>query len=149
MSIDDLPAETLNRLSKSRWDRIIEKHEGPETWEWQLKPHEYVPDDIIYQIEPDYDPVLARPEFLQIDNQWVLLPVGRKHHPNMTILHCFLSEDRSKLVVYLKDTTFYDDWSMSGFIGICDRQREGFYLASLLHDWFIIDYDAEVKTRWI
>lgn len=148
MHIDDLSVETLDRLKSSRWDRIIEKHEGPDSWEWQLKITNYPPDHFIYQMEPDYDPIVARPEFMQVGDQWVLLPVARKHHPNITILHYFLSQQIDKLVIYLKDTTFYDDPFLSGFISICDRQPEGFYLATLYHEWFIIDYDAEAKEDY-
>ena len=61
MSIDDLSPETLARLNVSRWDRIIEKHEGPEMWERGLRIRDYPPDDIIYRFEPDFDPVAARP----------------------------------------------------------------------------------------
>ncbi|GAB2586754.1 hypothetical protein [Spirosoma areae] len=145
MHLNELSPETFERLKKSRWDRIIEKHEGPETWDWRLEKRDYPPGDFIYQIEPDYDPIAALPEFMQVGEHWVLLPVSRKHHPNITILHYFLSEDKTKLVLYLKDTTFDDDWSMSGFVSICDCQPEGFYVATLYHEWFIIDYDAEAK----
>ncbi|MBC8152732.1 MAG: hypothetical protein H7Z72_07470 [Bacteroidetes bacterium] len=146
MSIDDLSPETLERLKTSRWDRIIEKHEGPDSWEWQLR--QPAPDDLIYRMDPDYDPVAETPEFMSIGGHWVLLPVGRKHHANITILHHFLSEDHTKIVIYLKDTTFYDDWSSAGFMTICDRQPDGFYVATLYHEWFIIDYDPEAKARF-
>lgn len=146
MSIDDLPAETIDRLKARRWDRIIEKHEGPTSWSWQLERRNYPPDHLIYQLEPDYDPVAETPEFLEIGNQWVLLPIGRRHHPNLTILHHFLSQDGQKLVVYLKDTTFYDDPFASGFVAICDRfAPEAFFVATLYHEWFIIDYDESSR----
>lgn len=148
MSIDDLSPETLARLSASRWDRIIEKHEGPETWERKLRVRNYSPDDIIYRLEPDFDPVAARPEFMFIGDYWTLLPVSRKQHANITILHHFLSEDHGKLVIYLKDTTYDDSLLGAGYVTICDRQPENFYLATLYHEWFIIDYDPEAKARF-
>jgi len=148
MSIDELSVETLTRLKASRWDRIIEKHEGPETWKRQLERREKQPDDIIFQMEPDYDPVAATPEFMLIGENQVLLPVGREHHPNITILHHFLSEDRAKLVIYLKDVTYDDSLFGAGYVTICDRQPEGFYLTTLYHEWFIIDYDPEAKARF-
>jgi hypothetical protein len=49
-----------------RWDRIIEKHEGPEDWESVLRYYE--------------------PEFLEFEGRWVLLPVERSRHLNITIL---------------------------------------------------------------
>jgi len=144
MSIDDLPAETIDRLKARRWDRIIEKHEGPETWKWLLEHPE--PGHMIYQMMPEYDPVAETPEFLETGNQWVLLPIGRRHHPNLTILHHFLSQDGHKLVIYLKDTTFYDDPLSSGFVTICDRfAPEPFFVATLYHEWFIIDYDESSR----
>jgi hypothetical protein len=33
MKVADLSNETLAKIKIVRWDRIIEKHEGPETWE--------------------------------------------------------------------------------------------------------------------
>jgi hypothetical protein len=144
MLIEDLLPETLDRIKKSRWDRIIEKHEGPMTWEWMLK--DYTPNDMIFRIDPDFDPIAARPQFMQVGGHWVLLPVSRSLHPNITILHHFRSEDHSKLVIYLKDTTYDDSLFGAGYVTVCNRQSEGFYLSTLYHEWFIIDYDAEAKA---
>ena len=33
----DLPPELIEKLKTYRYDRIIEKHEGPERWEWKLR----------------------------------------------------------------------------------------------------------------
>lgn len=33
MRVEDLSSQTLDRIKRTLWDRIIEKHEGPETWE--------------------------------------------------------------------------------------------------------------------
>ncbi|WP_338870298.1 hypothetical protein WBJ53_22385 [Spirosoma sp. SC4-14] len=146
MRVEDLSPQTLDRIKLSRWDRIIEKHEGPETWAWKFKT--YQPDDMIFRWDPNFDPVAARPQFMQIGDQWVLLPVSRSHHPNITILHHFRSEDHTKLVIYLKDTTYDDSLFGAGFIAIGDLQPEGFYLTTLYHEWFIIDYDAEAKATF-
>lgn len=146
MQVETLPPETLERIKKSRWDRIIEKHEGPATWKWQF--NDYAPDDMIFRMMPDFDPIASRPEFMQIGSHWVLLPVGRSQHANITILHHFLSEDRAKLVIYLKDTTYDDSLFGAGYVAICDRQPEAFYLTTLYHEWFIIDYDPEAKARF-
>lgn len=144
MQVEDLSSAILDRIKKSRWDRIIEKHEGPETWKWKFK--DYKPDDMIFRMDPDFDPIAARPQFMQVGGHWVLLPVSRDHHPNITILHHFLSEDHAKLVIYLKDTTYDDSIFGAGYVTICDRQPEGFYLTTLYHEWFIIDYDEEAKA---
>jgi hypothetical protein len=137
MRIDDLSPDTLERLKKVRWDRFIEKHEGPFDWASELR--RYDPDDFIYKVYPDYDAEAEYPEFIQIGEHWVLLPIGKKHHPNLTILHYFLSQDASKLVLYLKDTTYYED----GFVAICDRFDATFYVATFYHEWYIIDYDGD------
>lgn len=144
MLVEDLLPQTLDRVKNSRWDRIIEKHEGPETWAWELK--EYTPDDMIFRIDPNFDPVASRPQFMQVGDHWVLLPVSRSHHSNITILHHFLSEDHTKLVIYLKDTTYDDSLFGAGYVAICDCLLEGFYLTTLYHEWFIIDYDKEARA---
>lgn len=143
MRVDQLTSETLERIKSSRWDRIIEKHEGPETWKWQFS--DYAPDDMIFRMMPDFDPIASRPEFMPVGKHWVLLPVSQSQHANITILHHFLSEDRAKLVIYLKDVTYDDSMFGAGYITICDRQPEDFYLTTLYHEWFIIDYDTESK----
>lgn len=37
MKLSDLSTETLEKIKLVRWDRIIEKHEGPESWESVLR----------------------------------------------------------------------------------------------------------------
>ena len=37
MNLAELSPQTVDRIKAYRWDRIIEKHEGPETWESVLK----------------------------------------------------------------------------------------------------------------
>lgn len=37
MKLSNLSDETLNKIKSLRWDRIIEKHEGPERWSSVLK----------------------------------------------------------------------------------------------------------------
>ena len=145
MSIDDLSVEVLERIVESRFDRIVEKHEGPFTWDWLLKKeNQEDSDNSISRLFPNYDPVGATPEFLSVGGRWVLLPVGREQHRDITILHHFLSEDQHKLVVYLKNTTYGDGIFDAGYVTICDRfVGEAFYVATLYHEWFVIDYDAQ------
>lgn len=135
MSIDELDEDVLSRLKVTRYDRIIEKHEGPFSWNWLLR--ERKPDDMIYRIDPDFDAIGATPELMAVGDYWVLLPVGRKHHPNMTILRWFASQDLTKLVIYLTDTTYYDDPSMSGFVAVCEQfETKSFYAATLYDEWY-------------
>ena len=59
MKLSELSTSTQELIKSVRWDRIIEKHEGPENWGSVLKYYE--------------------PEFLEIEGRWVLLPVERSH----------------------------------------------------------------------
>ena len=120
MQLSDLDPDCLASIKAVRWDRIIEKHEGPEDWEAVLQ---------------WYDP-----EFMMIEGRPVLLPLERSHHANITILRTIWSVDGNSLTLFLKDTTYGDEWFMSGFMAVCDRIAEqDFYLAILYHEWFIIE----------
>ncbi len=65
MKLSEISAETLEKIKSVRWDRIIEKHEGPESWESVLRYEE--------------------PEFLLVEDCSILLPVDKSHHPNITL----------------------------------------------------------------
>jgi len=117
MKVLELPEEIVARIKRRRYDSIIEKHEGPWTWDWIL---EYC-------------------EFLNLDNHQVLLPVDREHHPNILLLRCIASADNRSLTLFLADTT-YDEDVFSGRMAVCDKfEDEDFYLALLYHEWFITD----------
>ena len=123
MRLADLTPSTLARLRSMRWDRIIEKHEGPYDWSSLL----------------EYE----RPEFMRIDGRDVLLPVDRQHHANITILRCIPSADGQSLTLFLKDVTLVPDSKgeqfLAGFVAVCDRfPGEDFFVAILYHEWFII-----------
>ena len=120
MKVADLSNEALAKIKTVRWDRIIEKHEGPETWESELR--------------------YGEPEFIEIQGRWVLLPVEASRHQNITILRTIWSADGKSLTLFLKDTTFDDDMFVSGYMAVCDRPKgEKFFLAVLYHEWFIIE----------
>jgi hypothetical protein len=123
MRFSDLSPEVLQRLRSFRWDRIIEKHEGPYDWDWVLR--------------------CERPEFIRVNGQDVLLPVDCGQHPNITILRCIPSEDGRSLTLFLKDTTHVPDprseHFLAGFVAVCDRfPGQNFFVAILYHEWFII-----------
>ena len=110
MTIKDLSSSLLATLKETRYDRIIEKHEGPATWSWEL-PDESRKErmkEMYGDRDLDFD-LDAHADFLEIGGVQVLLPVGNDHHENMTFLHHFFSEDRQKIVLYIKDTTYDDD----------------------------------------
>ncbi len=121
MKLTDLSSETREKIKTLRWDRIIEKHEGPESWESVLR---------------YYDP-----EFMNIEGQFVLLPIEKDQHPNITILRTIWSKDGNSLTLFLKDITYYEDLFMSGYMAVCDKVAgENFFLAILYHEWFIIEH---------
>ncbi|AFZ30534.1 hypothetical protein Glo7428_1988 [Gloeocapsa sp. PCC 7428] len=127
MKLADLTVETIEKIKTYRFDRIVEKHEGPEDWEAFFR---------FYDLE-----------FLQLNGHDVLLPVDREHHPNITLLRCIPSADGQSLTLFLKDTTYADDAFSAGFLAVCDRlPQENFFLAIVYHEWFIID-ELNVEFR--
>ncbi|MCC5610449.1 hypothetical protein LC612_27790 [Nostoc sp. CHAB 5834] len=110
MKISEISAETLEKIKSVRWDIIIEKHEGPESW------------SSVFRYE--------EPEFLSVEERSILLPVDKSHHPNITIIRCIWSADKNSVTVFLSDTTYEDDPFFSGFMAVCDRlKNEEFFLA--------------------
>jgi hypothetical protein len=124
MRFSELSPQTLEKLHAYKYDRILEKHEGPFGWEAKLR----------------YDDL----ELLQADSYSLLLPIGREQHPNITILRCIVSRDEQVITLFLKDTTFTDDpeWEKfsAGRVAVCEKvPGEEFYLATVYHEWFITE----------
>lgn len=120
MKLAELSPEALDKIKTVRWDRIIEKHEGPERWESVLRYYE--------------------PEFLMVEGHPVLLPVEQSRHANIMILRTILSADGRSLTLFLQDTTYGSDWYEAGYMAVCDKVAgEDFFLAVLYHEWFIIE----------
>jgi hypothetical protein len=120
MKFADLSSTALEKIQAVRWDRIIEKHEGPEDWKSVLKYHDV--------------------EFIEVAEHWILLPVERSSHPNIRILRSIWSESGNSVTLFLQDTTYDDDPFFSGFISVCDKVKdEDFFLAIVYHEWFIIE----------
>lgn len=116
MKIADLPLEIAGKLEKCLYDRLIDKHEGPETW----------------GLLEDY-------EFLKIDDFEVLLPVEKLHHPNIAIVKIITSEDKRTLTLFLRDTT-YETGLFAGRIAVCSKfESEDFLVAVLYHECFIVE----------
>mgnify|MGYP006422529135 CR=1 FL=1 len=125
MKIADLSPSIIAQIKRIRWDRIIEKHEGPENWESVFR--------------------YSQPEFLEVAGKWILLPVDQSHHPNITILRCIISTDEKALTLFLQDTTYDEDPFFSGYMAVCEKvQGNNFFLATLFHEWFIIEQPAGI-----
>lgn len=131
LTIADLSAEVTAKIRQYQWDRIIEKHEGPEDWASVLD--------------------FSDPEFMLIADCAVLLPVERERHPHITILKSIISRDGDSLTVFLKDTTYFpdpeDEMFCTGRMAVCDRvPGEEFFLATVFHEWFVIDNGRMEET---
>ncbi|MBV9864781.1 MAG: hypothetical protein JO316_05495 [Abitibacteriaceae bacterium] len=132
LSLKNLSAQTSAKIKLYRWDRIIEKHEGPWDWKSTLR----------------YEKI----DFIEVHGYNVLLPVGPKHYKNITILRSSISKDEQTLVIFLKDTTYVenvnDEMFNAGFIAICDKfPSEDFYIATVYHEWFIIDNNEQLTNN--
>lgn len=120
MRLAELPPAVLEQIRRCRYDRIIEKHEGPERWESVLEYYE--------------------PEFLTLAGREVLLPVGPESRPNISVLRAIVSGDDAVLTLFLRDTTYGEEWHDCGFLAICEKfPGQEFYLATVYHEWFVID----------
>jgi len=127
MKLADLSAETRRRIGALRFDRIIEKHEGP--WDWKRR------------IEDGYV------EFLTVDGYEVLLPIGKENHENISIVRCIVSDDRNVLTLFLTDTTYFSGMD-AGFLAVCEKvPGEEWYIALVYHEWFVIDDVASQLRR--
>ena len=124
MQLSSLPLPVLEKVRAYQWDGIVEKHEGPF----------------------DYGSFnrFMDPEFMTLSGFNVLLPVGRAHHPNITILRCIESADGNALTIFLKDTTYVKEpqreFLDAGYVAVCDKfPGEEFYIAMVYHEWFVVD----------
>jgi hypothetical protein len=124
MKISDLSSTAIEKIKSYRYDRIVEKHEGPWDWKDELKYH--------------------KPEFIETNGYHILLPRDQEHNPNITILRCIVSDDKQTLTIFLKDTTYVEnprnEFFDAGFVAVCEKvEGEDFYLAVLYHEWFMVE----------
>lgn len=144
MKLEDLSSETIEKLSRKRYDNYMRKHEGPEDWGFFLKPMEA--SSLVFAMDSDFIPENHMAELIEIENEWVLLPLEKKRHEKLTILHHFFSEGRQKLVLYIKDNNYETSPFEAGYVAICDLFfPEEFYVATFYHRWFMIDYDETAR----
>jgi hypothetical protein len=132
MKLTDLSAATLQKIDKVRFDRSLEKHEGPYDWNWVFRTAEEEND-------------LA---FLTIDNRPILLPIDPEHYANIEILRTIWSADGNSVTIFLKDTTYYSAADGIGYLAVCDRVAgEEFWLAIIYHEWFVIAPDPVFEVN--
>jgi hypothetical protein len=125
MKLADLSAETRARVAEMRFDRFVEKHEGP--WNWR------------YWLEDD------GVEFLTVEEFDLLLPVPKEQHPNITIVRAIAGEDRRTVTVFLTNTT-WETGMLAGYFAVCEQvPGEAWYLATAYHEWFVLD---DLATQW-
>jgi hypothetical protein len=135
MRLADLDPTRRVWLRTCLWDRFIEKHEGPEDWAWHI---DHAEDEGEGEDAPD------PPEFITLGGYHVLLPIGRSHHPQITMLRMIADEDRRMLAIFLKDLIWAKFYRMNdaafwaGFLAVCERAPEAdWYAAILYHEIFL------------
>ncbi len=127
MKITDLSPEMLEKIKALRYDSIIEKHEGPWTWEYDIEDQSV--------------------DFLHISGFDVLLPIDREQHPNITPLRVIPSADLQTLTIFLQDTTFSDEWLDSGWLAVCEKMPDtNFFITTVYHEWFIVENELLTKS---
>lgn len=115
MKVSDLSPEIAAKIEQRQYDQIINKHEGPETWD-----------------------SLVSYEFISCNSHAVLLPIDKEHHANVTIRRVISSEDHQSLILFLEDTT-YEQGIFAGRVAVCDKfEDQPFFIAILYHECFII-----------
>ena len=121
MKLANLSDAQIAKLKETRIDEFIEKHEGPFQWKSHLK--------------------YRAPEFVDLANHSVLLPLSKEHHKNLKLLRCIVSEDGRTLTIFLQDFTYdaNEDSNLNGYVAICEKfdDTQGF-IAVFYHEWYVI-----------
>lgn len=120
-SVAKLPENVIDHIRQLRFDRILEKHEGPSNWNMHIH----------------------TAEIMLIDNYQVLLPIDWSYHKNIEVLRCIVSQNGDTLTVFFKDHTFTTpdiEYFDAGRIAICDRIPETeVFIAVVYHEWFAVE----------
>ena len=107
----------IDLLSGYRLDRIVEKHEGPWSWASMCR--------------------MEMASFLVVEGFQVLLPLERKHLPNISITRSVVSADGQIITLFLQDTT-YDTGILAGYMAVCERvPGQRWYVAIVYHECWI------------
>jgi hypothetical protein len=125
MLVRDLHEDVRLRIAKLRFDRMIEKHEGPWDWQWWLK----------------------EAEFFEVEGRFLLLPLPAGDLKNVKVVRLVLSKDEQTLILYHLDSTHDQEEMFAGRVAICERFPETeFYVATFYHEWYTIPFLADGKA---
>ena len=133
LHVADLPASERAWLLAQRYDRSLEKHEGPWDWEDQVEPEPYeVPER--GGVRRTVQPVAA--DFVRVADRHVLLPVSADCHVHLRVLRVIEGDGGASLVLFMTDTT-YDEGAGAGRLAVCDRAPDAdWYLCHVWHEWY-------------
>jgi len=119
MKVAELAPELRARIGEIRFDRIVEKHEGPFGYaDW-------------------FKNKLA--EFIRAGEFDVLIPVDADRVPHIRILRCIVGDNGNSLTLFLRDSSYGESNFEGGFLAVCERfPGESFFVSIVYHEWFII-----------
>ena len=152
MKLADLPQEVINDLSQTeKWRIDIDpgfdaKHEFFLSWNSFITPSQ----SSYYRSSEEN---LA--DFLEYDNRFILLPVERSHHPDLSVIRGMTSADTQSITLLIQDL-HYQEWftkesdARYGFLAIADRYTKfncDFYLANYYHFSYLVNADYEAAKR--
>jgi hypothetical protein len=147
--ISDIPTETLNAIKKLRYDRILEKHEGPWTWESALK----YDNACIVQFKN------KNQTFVEFT---VLMPFPEHHKAQIKTVFCADAEHEGVKTIFFTCPSLagYDETETNlqwcGFCAVCREisipgtdwleNAAPFYVTVLLHETFLIEPEMSDET---
>ena len=150
MKLADLPTEVIDDLCQQERGRLDispgfdSKHEFWMCWKHFLT----ISEESSSLFEKSEDDLA---EFLKFKGFDVLLPVPKKHHPNIRLIRLIPSSDEGSLTIFLHDS-FHQDWfrdswgARYGFLAVADRYQKfgsDFYLANYYHFSYLLNEDYQ------
>jgi hypothetical protein len=133
MHVAELPPAQHGWLLEQRYDRFVEKHEGPFGWGDLVDPKPYERPDGKGGREA-VQPEAA--DFVRFDDYEVLLPVGRDHHAKLRRLRAVVGDDGRCLTLFLTDATSDPDPG-AGRFAFCEKAPAGeWFVCTAWHEWY-------------
>ena len=123
MKFAEVSDDIRGKIASWRWDRIIEKHEGPHSWESTLR----------------YSDV----DFLEVEEKQILLPLDSEQRNQLEIRKIMTTQSQNEVILYLINH-WYKQFGYKeqhcGFIAICEKfPEQNFFVATAYHEWFVIE----------